>query len=250
MMNTADQPARQERRLRRLAHATGAAVAVVALALAGGPVSSAGAATSAGASAQASSGSIAVFKTLCDRIGQQDTCNGRDTSLTGYSIDFQVFAGLNSTTLPVLQTITVTLNENANGQGNVGNGSQGRTAGSPLPVGPYTVCEVPFAFMGAVSVPLDAEPRPTASQGGSTGGSTQTQFGDNCISVSLTPGTAELKFLDLRVTPPGGGGPPPLPGATPELGSLALFGSGALGLAGYAWKRAQAVRRPTEPEQN
>ena len=40
----------------------------------------------------------------------------------------------------------------------------------------------------------------------------------------------------------GGGGVPALdPAATPELGSLALFGSGAAGLAGYA---ALRIRRP------
>jgi hypothetical protein len=32
------------------------------------------------------------------------------------------------------------------------------------------------------------------------------------------------------------------PAATPELGSLVLFGSGATGLAGYAWTRVRAGR--------
>jgi hypothetical protein len=43
---------------------------------------------------------------------------------------------------------------------------------------------------------------------------------------------------------PGGGALPINPADTPELGSLILFGGGALGLAGYAvgWRRAH--RRP------
>jgi hypothetical protein len=32
------------------------------------------------------------------------------------------------------------------------------------------------------------------------------------------------------------------PAATPELGSLVLFGGGAAGFAGYAWTRLRAVR--------
>ncbi len=41
----------------------------------------------------------------------------------------------------------------------------------------------------------------------------------------------------------GGGGTPPVdPAATPELGSLALFGTGAAGFAGYALTRLRAGR--------
>ena len=142
-------------------------------------------------------GEIAVFKTLCDDIGQQDTCMGRDTSLDGFEIDFLVFEGEDNTG-PLVQTITVTLGENENGGGNLGNGSMGRAVGEPLPAGDtFTVCEVEEARnpeTGEV-VLLDAEPRPEAGNGGSTGGQ-QTQFGENCITVELTDGTAELKFLD------------------------------------------------------
>jgi len=53
-------------------------------------------------------GKIAVFKTMCQEIGQQDTCNGRDTSLNNYMIDFQVFAGTATSGTPVT-TLTVTL---------------------------------------------------------------------------------------------------------------------------------------------
>jgi hypothetical protein len=41
----------------------------------------------------------------------------------------------------------------------------------------------------------------------------------------------------------GGGGGTPNPGATPELGSLALFGSGAASLASLAWWRGRGPRR-------
>jgi hypothetical protein len=40
-----------------------------------------------------------------------------------------------------------------------------------------------------------------------------------------------------------GPGPNPQPGATPELSSVALFGSGALGLVGYAVARYRARRK-------
>jgi hypothetical protein len=41
----------------------------------------------------------------------------------------------------------------------------------------------------------------------------------------------------------GGGGLPVNPAATPELGSLVLFGSGAVGMAGYALHRLRLRRR-------
>ena len=41
---------------------------------------------------------------------------------------------------------------------------------------------------------------------------------------------------------PAGGGPAVDPAATPELGSLVLFGGGAAGFAGYAWTRLRAGR--------
>jgi hypothetical protein len=40
----------------------------------------------------------------------------------------------------------------------------------------------------------------------------------------------------------GGGVPAVNPAATPELGSLLLYGSGAAGIAGYAWTRLRAGR--------
>ncbi len=141
---------------------------------------------------------IAVFKSLCESIGNQNTCNGRDTSLDGYRINFNVYEGTGTSGAQV-DTIPVILGTNANGTGNVGNGSEGRTVGTATLVtgGTYTVCEVPQATKpGSPTVNLLAVPRPKASQGGSSGGSNQTLFGPNCIVVTLTPGEAELKFLD------------------------------------------------------
>lgn len=151
---------------------------------------------------EAETGQIAVFKTLCETIGQQDTCNGRDDLLAGYMVDFNIYAGTGTGSEPV-ETVTVTLGENAGGGGNTGAGSQGRIVSSELPLGTYTVCEVEVAYNSeGDEVFLEAFPRPTASQGGSTGGTNQEQFGEDCILVELTPGTAELKFLDLVVDAP------------------------------------------------
>ncbi len=155
----------------------------------------------AAASQPQTTGRIAVFKELCTSIGQQDTCNGRDDDLDGFEIDFQVFRGATPGG-ELVETITVTLGENAQGTGNVGSGSQGRAVGSDLLIGTFTVCEVELAMSPDTrpDVVLDAFPRPTASQGGSSGGGNQEQTPgfDNCITVTLTGGTAELKFLDLR----------------------------------------------------
>ena len=150
-------------------------------------------------------GTIAIFKTMCASIGQQDTCNGRDTSLEGYHIDYTV---TNTATQQLVTTITVTLGENAGGGGNTGGGSQGRIESDPLPVATYRVCEAPEAapiayLEGEDDVPLDALPRPEPGNGGSTGGP-QTQDG-NCIVVTITTGKSELKFLNQQLEPEGTG---------------------------------------------
>jgi hypothetical protein len=150
-------------------------------------------------------GTIAIFKTMCDSIGQQDTCNGRDSSLDGYHIDYTV---TDTETDQLVQTIVLTLGENAGGGGNTGGGSQGRIESEPLDVGEYEVCEAPdgapIAYLeGEDDVPLDALPRPESGNGGSTGGG-QTQDGD-CIIVTITTGTSELKFLNQQLEPEGTG---------------------------------------------
>ena len=43
-----------------------------------------------------------------------------------------------------------------------------------------------------------------------------------------------------------GGGSPPNPAATPELGSIVLFGSGLMGLGAYGMTALRARRRPTD----
>ncbi len=145
-------------------------------------------------------GNIAVFKFICDKVGDQDVCNGRDISLGDYKVDFKVHSGDNDQG-PVVQTITVTISDNQNGQGNTGNASQGRSVGDPLDGGTYTVCEIPIAYNATGDrVPLEVEPRPEASNGGSSGGTNQKQYGSNCISVDLNSGEAELKYLDKRQT--------------------------------------------------
>ena len=150
-------------------------------------------------------GTIAIFKTMCESIGQKDTCNGRDTTLAGYHIDYTI---TDTDTDSLVQTITVTLGENAGGGGNTGGGSQGRVESAPLALGTYEVCEAPdgapIAYLaGQDDVLLDALPRPEPGNGGSSGGS-QVQNGD-CIVVEVTTGTAELKFLDQQLEPEGTG---------------------------------------------
>ena len=150
----------------------------------------------------APSGTIAIFKTMCESIGKQDVCNGRDTSLDGWHIDYTVHDDEDQ----LVQTITVTLGENAGGSGNTGGGSQGRNEGDPLPVGTYLVCEIPVAYNDADprdEVPLDVLPRPEPGNGGSSGGA-QEQV-DGCILVTITTGTSELKFLDQQLEPEGTG---------------------------------------------
>ena len=163
-------------------------------------------------------GTITVNKRMCDSIGQQDTCNGRDTSLDGYNIDFQVFAGSNDQGM-LVDTIVVTLGQNANEGGNVGDGSQGMDTGTVLAPGTYTVCEVPVAYKsGFPSYNLDVVPRPEASNGGSTGGQQQ-QYGDRCIIVTISAGNAVLQFLDIKVSVVATTTPTPTPTPTPVPGS-------------------------------
>src|SRR5688500_6063474 len=62
--------------------------------------------------------------------------------------------------------------------------------------------------------------------------------------TSATPATAPQgvgKPEGVGIPDGVGGGPPSL-AATPELGSLALFGSGTAGMAGYAALRLRAAR--------
>lgn len=156
-----------------------------------------------GATGGGDTGSIAVFKTMCESIGQQDTCNGRDTSLDGWMVDFEIYAG-EGTEGELVETITVTLGENAEGEGNTGDGSQGRIVSGELEAGTYTVCEVPVAYNDAGDeVSLDAVPRPEAGDGGSTGGGQDLLEGTDCVVVEVTAsGTAEVKFLDTVVEAP------------------------------------------------
>lgn len=178
--------------------------------------------------AASTTGIIAIFKSMCIEIGKQDVCNGRDTSLKDYKVDYLVHSGSNDQG-SVVQTITVQLSDNDLSHGNTGDGSQGRNTGSPLETGTYTVCEVPVAYKDNDRIPLHVEPRPTASQGGSSGGSPQNQFGDKCITVELNPGEPELKYLnkkDVPATPtitptfpPGTKTPTPTHPVTPTLPS-------------------------------
>jgi hypothetical protein len=68
------------------------------------------------------------------------------------------------------------------------------------------------------------------------------------VAAVNAAGTGDPGFVDVipESTPaggPGGGADgPPTPGATPELDSLLLFGSGTLSLVGYALTRRRARR--------
>lgn len=146
---------------------------------------------------RATDATIAIFKQMCASIGQQNVCNGRDTSLNGYHIDYDVFDEEGD----LIDTITVTLGLNAGGGGNVGAGSQGRSTDEAFDSNTtYLVCEVEVAYLGEDEVPLVVTPRPDLS----TGGTNQNRLGedDRCIETDLTDGAAELKFLDQRADAP------------------------------------------------
>jgi len=148
-------------------------------------------------------GNVAIFKDMCTNIGQQNTCNERDSSLAGYDVVFKVYEGAGSGG-KVVDTITVTMGRNKGGHGNIGGGSQGRAEGKTFTLSPtsvYTVCEEPVATKGAAEpVNLVALPRPDASTGGVKQGSASAS--GSCITVTLSGGLAELKFLDQQAAPP------------------------------------------------
>ena len=79
---------------------------------------------------------IAVIKRVCESFGQDNACNGRDTSLDGYSIDFEFFRGREPEKNPE-PGLTVTLDQ--------GSGSKGKDVSGELTGSTYTVCEVPVA---------------------------------------------------------------------------------------------------------
>src|SRR3954466_6463138 len=58
----------------------------------------------------ASGSAIAVIKRICESFGQDNACNGRHTSLDGYSIDFELFRGRDPGQDPV-PGVTVTLDQ-------------------------------------------------------------------------------------------------------------------------------------------
>lgn len=150
-------------------------------------------------------GRIAIHKTVCEDIGQQNTCKGRDKTHNDEGVDFAIYEGDSVTPE---STPIVVLGDNHLGNGNMGAGSQGRIVSEPLPTGTYTVCEVDDDFTST--------PRPPAGGGGSTGGVNQepgsVEGNTQCITVELNSGQAQLKFLNQAVptaTPPGQATPTP-----------------------------------------
>ncbi len=140
----------------------------------------------------AETGQIMIIKRICESIGENNSCNGRDTSLAGLMIKFNIFSGTATSGTPIAD-VAVTLGQNVPGQTNEGAGSQGSALSGPLPLGTYTVCEVPVAHDGR-TVPLTPFPKPD--------GTNQSATGANCITVNLTSGTAVLMFNNLiAVTP-------------------------------------------------
>jgi hypothetical protein len=145
---------------------------------------------------------VKIDKTMCESIGEQNVCNGRDTSLSGYSIDFEIYAGdLREVDGELVEVVTVVLGENENGEGNLGGGSQGFKLSSELEPGTYTVCEIPVAYTDTDEVDLEGFPRPEPGNGGSSGGQQEQIEGTDCIVVELTSGgRAVVQFLDLVET--------------------------------------------------
>jgi hypothetical protein len=153
-------------------------------------------------------GHIEIHKWLCEEVADSTAlaCFGPpDTSLAGWMIDFEVYAGTDTTAAPI-GTITVTLGDNEQGQGNLGGGALGINVGGPFTAGEtYTVCEVPVAYDGDNNtVDLLAYPRPA--------GAAQSHAPGDCIQIDpLVPGRTVLTFLDERVAV----APTPTPADTP-----------------------------------
>jgi hypothetical protein len=73
---------------------------------------------------------------MCVRLDENNTCNPLDTTLDGYSIEFDVYRGTSPGVTPetVLKVVL-----------HLGNGSQGIDVSGELIGTTYTVCEVPVA---------------------------------------------------------------------------------------------------------
>ena len=98
--------------------------------------------------------------------------------------------------------------------------------------------------LGALLVAPAAAPEPALAQTGNPGRGQNGNSGGGSPGGNLgggNPGGGNLGGGNPVGGNPGGGGAVD-PAATPELGSLILFGSGAAGLAGYAWTRRRAGR--------
>ncbi|MBV9600433.1 MAG: hypothetical protein JOZ87_26790 [Chloroflexi bacterium] len=127
---------------------------------------------------------ITVQKALCATVNSNtQSCNGNDTSLSGYTVTFDVYHG----TSPggTLQgQVNVTLS-----------GGFGSTTTAPLPdIATYTVCEEPVARSGSQSVALDAHPLISGSNQSFTVGYS------TCLTVNLTgqASNSVLGFNNVR----------------------------------------------------
>jgi hypothetical protein len=138
---------------------------------------------SANASAQQQNSRITVNKLVCNAVGEQNTCNGRNYSLMAQTVPFLVYLGdsvpINTAPVPGSQIDTV------NVKIDLANGSQGAQTNEGFTPGvQYLVCEnVPTNF--------DTLPRPDQSTGGQ-----QTREGD-CIRFTAVPGNNVLSFINF-----------------------------------------------------
>ena len=117
--------------------------------------------------------SIAVHKSICQSIAQDNSCSGTDQSLDGYSIRFDVYRLLSPSDRPE-DTIVVALDQGA--------GSSGKDVSGELAGTFYTVCEVPLAYPpgGGAAVSLNGVPVPNGSN------ETLTDGYPLCMTVQLT----------------------------------------------------------------
>src|SRR6266851_5255624 len=86
------------------------------------------------------------------------------------------------------------------------------------------------------SIPIDSTSAAYVFDGASAQLPVSTTYNNFVLSHGSCAGSTSI-------TPPP---PPPGPGATPELDSLALFGTGIIGLGGYVLTRLRASRRRPE----
>ena len=116
--------------------------------------------------------------------------------------------------------------------GCLSNGTASLDFSSTVPASHLALQVQKLCFKGGPAGTFTVQPGGTSVFAGANGGGTATYTAPDTVT-----------FLEDLIQYPMGFLDPPLLGATPELDSLILFGTGSLGLAGYALMRLRARRK-------